>query len=1014
MDTVLNLGLNDKTVEALAKKSGDRRFAFDSYRRFVQMYSDVVLGIEINHFEKHLERAKEKRGVKQDCELLAEDLEKLVKSYKTVVQLELGEEFPEDPKAQLWGAIGAVFNSWMNQRAKTYRQLHDIPEWWGTAVNVQAMVFGNMGSDCATGVAFTRDPSTGTNEFYGEFLVNAQGEDVVAGIRTPQELTIKARKSHGSDLPSLEEVMPNIFRELLAVRSQLETHYKDMQDIEFTIQQGKLYMLQTRNGKRTAPAALQIAVDMAKEGLITKSQALMSLKPDLIDQLLHPTLDPKAKKEVIAKGLPASPGAAGGKVVFSADEAVRRSKDGDKVILVRIETSPDDIHGLHAAEGVLTTRGIWRNGGMTSHAAVVARGMGRPCVAGAGGITVDYAAAKLTVGSVTVTEGQILTIDGSTGEVMVGEVPTVPPQLSGSFGIIMEWADEVRDMKVRANAETPADARQAKEFGAEGIGLVRTEHMFFDGQRIVAMRQMILATDENDRRQALEKRAAELQEANPMLGHRGCRLAITYPEICEMQARAIFEAAAEVGRSSKKLPVAEVMVPLVATTEELKLLKGVIEKTADAVKKEQGITFTYKVGTMIELPRAALQAGKLAEMAEFFSFGTNDLTQTTYGLSRDDAGSFLPEYKAKGIVEQDPFVSLDPDGVGELITMAVQRGRSTRPDMKMGICGEHGGDPASIEVCERIGLDYVSCSPFRVPVARLAAAQSALKTQGEKAKQSSTKATKPRVQNFGPWNSLQEGYVAVRLCGKMIQHTLCKLFPFPLFSGEAMGRIGLLFELRHAETRPGETVTVVGARGELGAWDCYRSGLQLRTGASCYPYWAMLAPVWVSPGIDGSSASLCRSQVRRVRDASVIPEEPEVVSCGDSGEVEDARNSNFIQVEYKYVKDRRQVKDCGPSIQWEDSIANRMVSLPFEPGSIWIISDSKFNDAREQPKVIRTSLVEILSRRDKLDMEFRESLQDAHSSEWSGREEDDESSHHSWGTNWSHHTTSTIGFLTGF
>ncbi|CAE7333040.1 ppdK [Symbiodinium sp. CCMP2592] len=537
MDTVLNLGLNDQTVEALAKKSGDRRFAFDSYRRFVQMYSDVVLGIEISHFEKHLERAKEKRGVKQDCELPAEDLEKLVKSYKAVVQLELGEDFPEDPKAQLWGAIGAVFNSWMNQRAKTYRQLHDIPEWWGTAVNVQAMVFGNMGSDCATGVAFTRDPSTGTNEFYGEFLVNAQGEDVVAGIRTPQELTIKARKSHGSDLPSLEKVMPQIFKELLSVRSQLETHYKDdMHDIEFTIQQGKLYMLQTRNGKRTAPAALKIAVEMAQEGLISKQQAILSLKPDLVDQLLHPTLDPKAKKDVIAKGLPASPGAAGGKValleytlvstftmdhqelfsrpcfafrmfitwlvqvVFSADEAVRRCKDGEKVILVRIETSPDDIHGLHAAEGDLTTRG-----GMTSHAAVVARGMGRPCVAGAGAITVDYTAAKLTVGAVTVAEGQILTIDGSTGEVIVGEVPTVPPQLSGSFGTIMEWADEFRDMKVRANAETPADARQAKEFGAEGIGLVRTEHMFFEGQRIVAMRQMILATDESDRRQALEK-----------------------------------------------------------------------------------------------------------------------------------------------------------------------------------------------------------------------------------------------------------------------------------------------------------------------------------------------------------------------------------------------------------------------------------------------------------------------------------------------------------------------------
>eukprot|EP00434_Breviolum_minutum_P017603 symbB.v1.2.015539.t1/scaffold1159.1/size171703/6 len=788
MDTVLNLGLNDKTVEALAKMSGDRRFAFDSYRRFIQMYSDVVLGIEHDNFEKHLERAKTKRGVKQDCELLAEDLERLVKSYKSVVQLELGEEFPEDPKAQLWGAVGAVFNSWMNQRAKTYRQLHDIPEWWGTAVNVQAMVFGNMGKDCATGVAFTRDPSTGRNYFYGEFLVNAQGEDVVAGIRTPQELTIQARQSHGSDLPSLEEVMPNIFRELLSVRSQLEAHYKDMQDIEFTIQQGKLYMLQTRNGKRTAPAALQIAADMANEGLITKEQALLSLKPDLIDQLLHPTLDPKAKKDIIPRW-------------------------------------NYDIHGLHAAEGVLTTRG-----GMTSHAAVVARGMGRPCVAGAGGITVDYAAAKLTVGSVTVTEGQILTIDGSTGEVMVGEVPTVPPQLSGSFGTIMKWADEVRDMKVRANAETPADARQAKEFGAEGIGLVRTEHMFFEGQRIVAMRQMILATDEADRRQALDKllvmqreditelfkimdgmpvtirlldpplhefiphteaemalvakaagvpldrvrrRAAELQEANPMLGHRGCRLAITYPEICEMQARAIFEAAAEVGRSSKKLPVAEVMVPLVATTGELELLKGVIEKTADAVKHEQGITFSYKIGTMIELPRAALQAGRitfsykigtmielpraalqagrLAEKAEFFSFGTNDLTQTTYGLSRDDAGSFLPEYKAKGIVEQDPFVSLDPDGVGELIAMAVQRGRSTRPDMKMGICGEHGGDPASIEVCEKLGLDYVSCSPFRVPVARLAAAQSALKTKGEAAKHRSTQATKPRVQTFGPW-----------------------------------------------------------------------------------------------------------------------------------------------------------------------------------------------------------------------------------------------------------------------
>ncbi|CAJ1395163.1 unnamed protein product [Effrenium voratum] len=788
MDTVLNLGLNDWTVAALAKRSGDRRFAYDSYRRFVQMYSDVVLGIELSHFEKLLERAKQRRGVKQDHELVAEDLEKLVMDYKARVHVEIGMDFPEDPHEQLWGAVGAVFNSWMNQRAKTYRQLHDIPESWGTAVNVQAMVFGNMGSDCATGVAFTRNPSNGANDFYGEFLVNAQGEDVVAGIRTPQELTIKARKSHGSDLPSLEEVMPNIFRELCTMRQQLETHYKDMQDIEFTIQQNKLYMLQTRTGKRTAHAALQIAVDMANEGLISKSQALMRLKPELIDQLLHPTLDPKAKKQVIAKGLPASPGAAAGKVVFSADEAVRRAKDGEKVLLVRIETSPDDIHGLHAAEGVLTTRG-----GMTSHAAVVARGMGRPCVAGAGAVQVDYAAARLSVGSVTVQEGQILTIDGVTGEVILGEVPTVPPQLSGAFGIIMAWADEYRTLQ---------------EFGAQGIGLVRTEHMFFDGGRIIAMRRMILAADEADRKVALEelltmqreditelfrimdgrpvtvrlldpplhefiphteaemaqvakaagvplnrvrRRAAELQEANPMLGHRGCRLAITYPEICEMQARAIFEAAAAVGKAGGAVPVAEVMVPLVATLQELSILKEVVEKTAAAVQKEQGMNFTYRVGTMIELPRACLQAGKLAEQAEFFSFGTNDLTQTTYGLSRDDAGAFLPEYKAKGIVEQDPFVSLDQEGVGELIKVAVERGRTARDGMKMGICGEHGGDPASIEFCNKVGLDYVSCSPFRVPVARLAAAQAALKLRGEKALQPSTKAAKPLQPAFGPW-----------------------------------------------------------------------------------------------------------------------------------------------------------------------------------------------------------------------------------------------------------------------
>lgn len=783
MDTVLNLGLNDITVESLAKNSGDRRFAFDSYRRFVQMYADVVLDIDIAHFEKLLERAKQKRGVRLDHELLAEDLEHLVRAYKTRVHVEIGEEFPDDPHEQLWGAIGAVFKSWMNQRAKTYRKLNDIPEFWGTAVNVQAMVFGNMGKDCATGVAFTRNPSNGVNDFYGEFLINAQGEDVVAGIRTPQELTIKARKSHGSDLSSLEEAMPQVFNELMNVRQQLESHFKDMQDIEFTVQKGKLYMLQTRTGKRTAHAALQIAVDMANEGLISRAEAVMRLKPDFLDQLLHPTLDPKAKKQIIAKGLPASPGAASGRVVFSADEAVRRSGDGDKVILVRIETSPEDIHGLNAAQGVLTTRG-----GMTSHAAVVARGMGRPCVAGAGDVHVDYGAALLFVGAITVTEGEIITIDGTSGEVMLGEVPTVPVQLGGTFGVIMGWADEFRTIRVRANAETPADARCAKEFGAEGIGLVRTEHMFFEGDRIVAMREMILATDEAGRRAALAKllvmqradltelfrimdgypvtvrlldpplhefiphteaemalvaraagvpmervrrRATELREANPMLGHRGCRLAITYPEICEMQARAIFEAAAEVGRTSAngKLPVAEVMIPLVATKEELVMLKGVIEKTALQVQNEQNVKFEYHIGTMIELPRAALQAGRLAEDAEFFSFGTNDLTQTTYGLSRDDAGNFLPEYKAKGIVPQDPFVCLDQEGVGELIKIAVERGRTTRPDMKMGICGEHGGEPSSIEFCESIGLDYVSCSPFRVPIARLAAAQAAMRAK---------------------------------------------------------------------------------------------------------------------------------------------------------------------------------------------------------------------------------------------------------------------------------------------
>eukprot|EP00444_Apocalathium_aciculiferum_P038451 CAMPEP_0183484350 /NCGR_PEP_ID=MMETSP0370-20130417/178876_1 /TAXON_ID=268820 /ORGANISM="Peridinium aciculiferum, Strain PAER-2" /LENGTH=903 /DNA_ID=CAMNT_0025677641 /DNA_START=106 /DNA_END=2817 /DNA_ORIENTATION=+ len=781
MDTVLNLGLNDRTVQGLAKRSGDRRFAFDSYRRFIQMYSDVVLGIDLAHFEKLLDRAKRRRGVQSDCDLLEADLEKLVTAYKAKVVDELDILFPEDPQEQLWGAIGAVFGSWMNQRAKTYRRLNDIPASWGTAVNVQAMVFGNMGEDCATGVAFTRNPANGVNEFYGEFLLNAQGEDVVAGIRTPQDLTIAARQIHNSELPSLEEAMPAIYQELLDVRRRLEEHFKDMQDIEFTIQAGKLYMLQTRTGKRTTQAALKVAVDLANEGFISHSEAIMRLKPESLDQVLHPTLDPKALKRIVAKGLPASPGAASGKVVFNASEAERLGLDGESVLLVRIETSPEDIGGMHAAKGILTSRG-----GMTSHAAVVARGMGRPCVSGAGALRVDYAAQVMYIGDIVVRAGDMLTIDGTAGEVILGEVPTVPPRMSGDFGTIMKWADALRRMQVRANAETAADARAARDFGAEGIGLVRTEHMFFEGDRIVAMREMILALDEAGRRTALDKllvmqrsdmlelfaimdglpvtvrlldpplhefiphteaemasvakaaqvplervrrRAAELQEANPMLGHRGCRLAVTYPEICEMQARAIFEAAAEAGRSAEngRPPIAEVMVPLVATMQELEMLKKVIERTAEDVQKECGVKLNYRIGTMIELPRACLQAGALAKEAEFFSFGTNDLTQTTYGLSRDDAGNFLPEYKAQGIFEQDPFVSLDQEGVGELIRIAVERGRATRPDIKLGICGEHGGDPASIGFCEAAGLDYVSCSPFRVPIARLAAAQAAVR-----------------------------------------------------------------------------------------------------------------------------------------------------------------------------------------------------------------------------------------------------------------------------------------------
>ncbi|MBF0268174.1 MAG: pyruvate, phosphate dikinase [Alphaproteobacteria bacterium] len=777
MDTVLNLGLNDATVAGLAKRAGDERFAFDSYRRFIQMYCNVVLEIPSHNFEEILEGVKEDKGYHLDTDLKADDWKKVVELYKKKVQDKLGKPFPQDPKEQLRGAVGAVFGSWMNQRACTYRRLHDIPESWGTAVNVQAMVFGNMGDDSATGVCFTRNPSTGENLFYGEFLINAQGEDVVAGIRTPQQITLAGKNAQKSDLPAMEEVMPVMFKELNDVRLKLEKHYRDMQDMEFTIQKGKLWMLQTRNGKRTAKAALRVAVEMANEGLITKEEAIKRVEPQALDQLLHPTLDPKAKRDVLGKGLPASPGAASGRVVFTADEAEAWAQKGEKVMLVRVETSPEDIGGMHVAQGILTTRG-----GMTSHAAVVARGMGRPCVAGCGELRVDYAAKTFKAGARIVKEGDVITIDGSSGEVMMGEVPTIQPELTGDFGRLMEWADAVRKLKVRANAETPLDASTARKFGAEGIGLCRTEHMFFDPKRIIAMREMILADNEAGRRTALAKlipfqrqdfidlftimrglpvtirlldpplheflpqgeaeaadvakeagvdiatvraRSAALHEANPMLGHRGCRLGVTYPEIYEMQAQAIFEAAVEVSKSGEPV-VPEIMIPLVSTKKELDLMKASVDKMAAEVFAKAGKKLVYHVGTMIELPRAALQAGKIAETAEFFSFGTNDLTQTTLGMSRDDSGPFLEVYRAKGIYEQDPFASLDVDGVGELIKIAKERGRATRADIKLGICGEHGGDPASIQFCQKVGLDYVSCSPYRVPIARLAAAQAAL------------------------------------------------------------------------------------------------------------------------------------------------------------------------------------------------------------------------------------------------------------------------------------------------
>ena len=779
MDTILNLGLNDITVEGLAAKTNNARFAYDSYRRFIQMYADVVLGVEHHLFEDLLDLMKNDRDVSQDTDLTEADLKELVAQYKERVEQEIGRPFPQDVHEQLWGAIQAVFDSWMNPRANTYRALHDIPESWGTAVNVQSMVFGNMGDDCATGVAFTRNPSTGEKLFYGEFLVNAQGEDVVAGIRTPQPITI-AGKAEGGDLPSMEEVMPKVFGELVAIYKKLEAHYRDMQDIEFTVEAGKLWMLQTRNGKRTAKASLKIAVDMVEEKLITRDEAILRIDPASLDQLLHPTLDPKAKKQVLTKGLPASPGAASGKVVFTAEDAEAAAKNKIKAILVRIETSPEDIHGMHAAQGILTARG-----GMTSHAAVVARGMGKCCVSGAGDLRINYARKEFQVGSLTVREGEIITLNGSTGEVMLGEVSTIEPNLSGDFSTVMAWADEARTLNVRTNAETPKDAQVARDFGCEGIGLCRTEHMFFDAERIIAVREMIVAETKKAREVALAKllpmqrrdfadifrimdglpvtirlldpplheflphseaemqevadaagipldqvknRASALHESNPMLGHRGCRLGVTYPEIYAMQARAIFEAVAEVQKAGGTV-LPEIMIPLVMTKKELDMMAAIIREVATDVEKHTGQSLPYLIGTMIELPRAALKAGEIAETAEFFSFGTNDLTQTTLGISRDDAGSFIEEYKRKAIVEHDPFVTLDIEGVGELIALAAERGKKTRKGIKLGICGEHGGDPASIAFCHNTGLSYVSCSPYRVPIARLAAAQAALKAK---------------------------------------------------------------------------------------------------------------------------------------------------------------------------------------------------------------------------------------------------------------------------------------------
>ncbi len=794
MDTVLNLGLNDETVQGIIKKTGNDRFGWDSYRRFVQMYGDVVLGLkpenkeDIDPFEEIMEHIKEERGVKADLDLTVDDLKELVKRFKAIIKKRLNMDFPTDPMEQLWGAIGAVFGSWENPRATLYRKLNGFDDSWGTAVTVQSMVFGNMGNTCATGVAFTRDPATGEHAFYGEYLVNAQGEDVVAGIRTPQQITIAGSQKWSSregiaeadrkaKFPSLEEQMPQAYGELVSVYKRLESHYRDMQDIEFTIQDQKLWMLQTRNGKRTAAAAVKIAVDMVNEGIIDKKTALLRIEPNSLDQLLHPTFDPKAERKVIAKGLPASPGAATGKVVFNADDAEEWANRKEKVILVRIETSPEDLKGMTVAQGILTQRG-----GQTSHAAVVARGMGKCCVSGCGDLEINYAKKEMKVKGNLIKEGDFISIDGSTGEVMLGEVKTREAELSGNFGTIMQWADEFKKLSIRTNADTPHDAEVARNFGAQGIGLCRTEHMFFEGDRIKAVREMILSDtlegrkkalakllpiqrqdfygilkamqgygvtirlldpplhefvpheDENQREMAKEMgvsfeqikaKVESLHEFNPMLGHRGCRLGITYPEITEMQARAIFEAACQLKKEGVDAKP-EVMVPLVGTVKELIMQKDIIVKTAEAVFKETGITLEYHVGTMIEVPRAAVTADEIAKEAQFFSFGTNDLTQMTFGYSRDDSGSFLPEYVDKKILPNDPFRVLDRDGVGQLIKMAVEKGRKVRPDLKIGICGEHGGEPSSIEFCHMTGLNYVSCSPFRVPIARLAAAQAAI------------------------------------------------------------------------------------------------------------------------------------------------------------------------------------------------------------------------------------------------------------------------------------------------